>query len=94
MKYPICENKLTLVLPRSPQISHSYGFVRFHILSSSSVHLPRARSFLTSFMLISMYRRVLSARDDVPGRFAVEVDVAVRLGGLIAGFEGGGDGAI
>lgn len=41
-----------------------------------------------------MYRRVLSARDDVPGRFAVEVDVAVRLGGLRAGFEGGGDGTI
>ena len=28
----------------------------------------------------------------MPGRFAVDVDVAVRLGGLIAGFEGGGGG--
>lgn len=40
-----------------------------------------------------MYRRVFNARDDVPGRFAVVVEVAVRLGGFIVGFVifGGGD---
>lgn len=36
----------------------------------------------------------MSASDDVPGRFAVVVEVAVRLGGFRAGFvmSGGGGG--